>query len=365
MLQYIIWDVSPEIFRIGWFAVRWYGLLFALSFLLGYNLIARIFKWEDKPERDLEWLFILTIICTVVGARLGHVIFYDLKDYLKNPISIFKVWEGGLASHGAAIALIIGIYIYARKRPGQSFWWVIDRLVIAVAIGGALIRTGNLMNSEIIGKPVDLPFAVAFTHSLDAHLENVQGSGFAYSTKKALPTSDTTVKGIVYKPMEVKLYFDKHKKASAESVKGFIEADLTNLLTMGQGQEVNKHYATLGKSFATKITENDRYVMAVINVYAIPRHAGQFYEAISCIFLFGLLFLVYIRQKERTPEGQLFGIFMIVCFGLRFCFEFLKENQVSFEDSLSFNMGQILSIPAVLVGIVALVLSLTRKPKAS
>ena len=82
MLQYIIWDVSPEIFRIGWFAVRWYGLLFALSFLLGYNLIARIFKWEGKPERDLEWLFILTIICTVVGARLGHVIFYDLKDPL-------------------------------------------------------------------------------------------------------------------------------------------------------------------------------------------------------------------------------------------------------------------------------------------
>jgi len=360
MLAYIIWDASPEIFRIGWFALRWYGLLFALAFLFGYSIMARIFKWEGKPEGDLDRLFLFTIISTVVGARLGHVFFYEPADYLANPIKILMVWEGGLASHGAAITILLAIYLYARNREGQSFWWVMDRLVITVALGGALIRTGNLMNSEIIGKPTNASYALAFTHSLDEAIESSYPEiKFKYARKNALATKDTTIKGIVYKPVQISLYFDG--QTSKDVAMQFVQVNLPNLLN--SGYEVSKHFATLGKPLQAKASEEGKNTIIKIEAYTIPRHAGQFYEAISCILLFGLLFLVYYVQKEHTPSGQLFGIFMIVCFSLRFCFEFLKENQVAFESNLSYNMGQLLSIPAVLIGVIALLLSFTRKRK--
>ncbi len=358
MLQYIIWDASPEIFRIGWFALRWYGLLFALGFLFGYNIMARIFKWEGKPEKDLDRLFLFTIISTVVGARLGHVFFYEPADYLANPIKILMVWEGGLASHGAAVAILIGIYLYARSSKGQSFWWVMDRLVITVALGGALIRTGNLMNSEIIGKPFAGSYALAFTHSLDDALESSYPEiKFKYARKTAGAGKDTLIKGITYKPIQIDLYFQD--KTSPEVATQFTQTQVQYLIN--QGSEVQKHYSTLGKPLKIKTIEDKNYTIIRTDAYTIPRHAGQFYEGISCFLLFGFLFLLYKRQKERTPEGQLFGIFMIVCFGLRFFYEFLKENQVDFESKLTYNMGQLLSIPAILIGVVVLIISFMRK----
>jgi prolipoprotein diacylglyceryltransferase len=359
MLQYIIWDVSPEIFSFGYISVRWYGLLFALGFLFGYNIMARIFKWEGKSEKDLDRLFLYMIISTVLGARLGHVFFYQPDYYLAHPLEILMVWEGGLASHGAAIAILIAIYLYARNTDGQSFWWVMDRLVITVALGGGLIRTGNLMNSEIIGKPADFPMALAFTHSLDEAL--AKQNGFVYSTKTARAGKDTTVnKNIVCKPIDIKLYFDRSNKI--EDTKAFVEANLPAVLN--GGAETSKHFATLGKPLNAQTMEEGKYNVVQIQAYTIPRHAGQFYEGISCFILFGLLFWIYTMYKQNTPEGLLFGIFMVVCFGLRFVYEFFKENQVDFENKLSYNMGQILSIPAVLVGLIALFLALTRKPKA-
>lgn len=359
MLQYIIWDVSPEIFRFGYFAVRWYGLLFALGFLFGYSIIARIFKWEGKPERDLDRLFLYMIISTVIGARLGHVLFYQPEIYLKNPIDILKVWEGGLASHGAAVAIIIAIYLYARSRKasGQNFWWVLDRLVIVVALGGALIRTGNLMNSEIIGKPSDASFALAFTHSLDEALSNEKG--FSHALKTYRTASDTTVGKVTYKPINIKLYF--HERENIDEVKLFIDNQLPSILN--GAVEVSKHFATLGKPLDSKVEKEGKYNVIYVKAYTIPRHAGQFYEAISCFILFGLLFLLYLWRKENTPEGLLFGTFMVVCFGLRFLFEFLKENQVDKEAGMTFNIGQLLSIPAVLIGLIALFIALTRKKK--
>jgi prolipoprotein diacylglyceryltransferase len=358
MLQYIIWDASPEIFQWGSFAVRWYGLLFALGFLFGYQIMALIFKWEKKPERDLDRLFLFMIISTVIGARLGHVLFYQPDYYLANPIEILKVWEGGLASHGAAITIILAIYLYARKRQGQSFWWVIDRLVITVALGGALIRTGNLMNSEIIGKPADFSMALAFTHSLDETVQR-ENRNFVYAKKTQREGKDTTVNKIVHKPISIKLYFKSD--INTDELKIWADTQLPAILN--GGQEVSKHYATLGKPMNAKFSEEGKYKVVEVQAYTIPRHAGQFYEAISCLLLFGLLFLIYNRKREKTPEGLLFGIFMIVCFGLRFVFEYFKENQVDFEKGMSLNMGQILSIPAVLFGLVILVVSLTRKKK--
>ena len=158
----IYWDVSPEIFSLGPLSIRWYGLLFASSFLVGFYIMQWIFKKEGKPEDDLNDLIWYMILGTVIGARLGHCLFYDPVYYLSNPLEILKVWKGGLASHGAAIGILTSIYYYSKKKKGQPYFWVMDRVVITVALGGSFIRLGNLFNSEIIGIPTDLPWAFTF-----------------------------------------------------------------------------------------------------------------------------------------------------------------------------------------------------------
>ncbi len=162
MIATITWDVNPEIFSFGPIHIRWYGLLFAASFLIGFQIMTKIFKKENKTEKDLNDLLWYMIIGTVVGARLGHCLFYNPEYYLSHPIEILKTWKGGLASHGAAIGILLSIYLYSKKKVGQSFLWVMDRVVITVALAGFFIRTGNLMNSEIIGKPTDVPWAFKF-----------------------------------------------------------------------------------------------------------------------------------------------------------------------------------------------------------
>jgi prolipoprotein diacylglyceryl transferase len=158
----IWWSVSPEILRLGPFSIRWYGLLFALAFVFGYLIMQKIYKIENRPIEDLDRLSIYVVVGTVVGARLGHCLFYDAEYYLFNPLEIIKVWQGGLASHGAAIGILLALYLYSKKIKGQNLFWILDRLVIVVALGGALIRLGNLFNSEIYGKPTDVAWAFVF-----------------------------------------------------------------------------------------------------------------------------------------------------------------------------------------------------------
>ncbi|MDE5421508.1 prolipoprotein diacylglyceryl transferase [Ancylomarina sp. DW003] len=162
MLLSILWDVDPEIFKIGPIAVRWYGLLFALGFLLGYQLVERMFKKEGIPLEWLEKLFMYTLIATVIGARLGHVIFYGWEFYSQHPAEILKIWHGGLASHGATIGILAALYFYSKKVSKKSILWVLDRVAIPVALAGFFIRTGNLMNSEIIGTQTDLAWGFQF-----------------------------------------------------------------------------------------------------------------------------------------------------------------------------------------------------------
>lgn len=262
ILSAIIWNQSPDIFSVdipvlGTLTIRWYGLLFASSFLVGQYIIFKIFKAEGKPEADVEALTLYMIVATLVGARLGHCLFYQPDYYLAHPLEILKVWEGGLASHGATVGILLGIYLYSRSRPDQSYLWVLDRIVIVVALAGMFIRMGNLFNSEIIGLPTDVPW-------------------------------------------------------------GFV-------------------FVKLNEDFA--------------------RHPAQLYEAISCVLLFLFLFMLWNKTKEKTPEGRLFGIFVVVLFSLRIFYEFLKENQVDFEKGLPLNMGQILSIPMVLIGILVVIRS--------
>lgn len=169
ILNMITWDVNPEIFSIGKLSIRYYGLLFALGFLGGYYILERMFRREKIQQEWLDKIFIYVMVATVVGARLGHVIFYGWDYYSQNPSEILMIQKGGLASHGGAIGILIGIWLYSRFVTHKSPIWSLDRIVVPTALAGALIRLGNLMNSEIIGRPTDLPWAFQF---LRADIEN-------------------------------------------------------------------------------------------------------------------------------------------------------------------------------------------------
>ncbi|WP_276498148.1 prolipoprotein diacylglyceryl transferase [Pontibacter litorisediminis] len=161
LLNYITWNVDPEIFHLGPLSIRWYGLLFALGFIIGQRILTKIYVAEGRTEGDVDVITIYMIVGTVVGARLGHTLFYSPEYYLSNPIEILKIWEGGLASHGATIGILLALWLFSRKYE-FDYMWVLDRIVIVVALGGALIRLGNLMNSEIFGHPTDLPWGFIF-----------------------------------------------------------------------------------------------------------------------------------------------------------------------------------------------------------
>ena len=173
MLNFITWTASPNIYD-GFVTVRWYGLMFAIGFLVGYYIVYRIFKHEGAPERWLAPLFFYVVIATIIGARLGHVLFYEPQHYLQNPIDIFKVWEGGLASHGGTIGIIIAIFIFSRHITKKSPLWTFDRLAVPIGFVAALIRIGNLMNHEIFGGPTDQPWGFRFITNMGQFLNGGQ-----------------------------------------------------------------------------------------------------------------------------------------------------------------------------------------------
>lgn len=173
-MSYFVWDVSPELFSIGSLSVRWYGLLFATGFIVGYEIMQRIFKIEHRNPKDIDKLTIVMIVSTIVGARLGHCFFYEPEYYLANPIEILYVWKGGLASHGAAITILLGIWYFVSRNKQYTYLWLLDRLAITVAFAASLIRLGNFFNSEILGIPTDVPWAVVFARVDDIPRHAVQ-----------------------------------------------------------------------------------------------------------------------------------------------------------------------------------------------
>ena len=172
---FINWDISPEIFNLGGISIRYYGLLFAVAFILGYKVEEKMFKSEGLPMAWLDKLWLYVAIATIVGARLGHCIFYDWAYYSQHPLEMilpvrfspeFKfTGYQGLASHGAAIGIIAGLWYYSRKVSKKSIFWILDRAVIPIALAGFFIRTGNLMNSEIVGLPTNMPWGFRFMNS--------------------------------------------------------------------------------------------------------------------------------------------------------------------------------------------------------
>ena len=174
MLDFITWTADPAIFSIFSREIRWYGLFFAIGFLIGYQIEDKIFKHDKATEGWVDKIFIYTIIATVIGARLGHCLFYGWDYYSQHPIEILKIWEGGLASHGGAIGIIIAILIYSKKVTHKNPLWAFDRLVIPTALVGALIRMGNLMNHEIYGHPTHLPWGFRFIENITAWRQGME-----------------------------------------------------------------------------------------------------------------------------------------------------------------------------------------------
>ncbi|MCX6141001.1 MAG: prolipoprotein diacylglyceryl transferase [Candidatus Kapabacteria bacterium] len=158
----IEWNVDPTIFTLGPLSPRWYGVLFATAFLLSYQVMKKIFLAEKLELKDLDSLTIYMIVGTILGARLGHVLFYEPQIALENPFEVFAIWHGGLASHGGAFGIIAGLWLFHRKRRSYTMTWLLDRLAIVAALSGMCIRLGNLFNSEILGRPTDAPWAVWF-----------------------------------------------------------------------------------------------------------------------------------------------------------------------------------------------------------
>lgn len=161
--DYLNWNVSPELVSFGVLNIGWYGVFFASGFYLGFHIMRWVFSRESKSLNTLDNLFIYMVVGAVVGARLGHCFFYDPGFYLFNPLEIFKIWKGGLASHGGVVGMLLVMYIYAKQTADINFIWLLDRMTLPISLGSFFIRSGNFFNSEIIGIPTSVPWAIVFS----------------------------------------------------------------------------------------------------------------------------------------------------------------------------------------------------------
>ncbi len=270
-MLFVHWNADPVLLQLGPVAIRWYSLMFVIGFTFGYYLFKRFFIREGIKTELLDSLLYTLVLATIVGARLGHCLFYQPDYYLgswNGFLEIFMPWKGGLASHGGAIAIIIAIIWYARHygpKNGFDFVWLMDHLAIAVAFVATLIRLGNLFNSEIYGDVTTLPWGFIFERNGETE----------------------------------------------------------------------------------------------------PKHPTQLYEAGAYLILGIILLALYNRRLDKIYRGFFIGVFLIGCFGSRFLIEFIKEPQVEFEQNMTYDMGQLLSIPFILLGIGFLVYAWRKKIPAA
>ncbi|WP_459211162.1 prolipoprotein diacylglyceryl transferase [Aquimarina rhabdastrellae] len=291
----IIWNPAKGI-DLGFYTLHFYSLMFVVAFSLGWVLMKRIYIREKIDMEKLDSVFIYAVLGTLIGARLGHVFFYDWAYYKNNLLEIILPFKfspsfkfigfQGLASHGAAIAFIIAMYYYSKNILKKPTLWVLDRVTIPAACGGIFVRLGNFFNSEIIGKPSDdFPLGVKFVRDGLSQYEVVQKTGI---------------------------------------------------------KNVNKAYSA--------ITDNPQFADIL---EAIPyRHPAQLYEAFGYIFVFAALWFMYWKANKGNQPGFLFGMYLILIWAVRFAVEYVKQSQGGFESALGiFSTGQWLSIPFILTGL--------------
>lgn len=288
------WNPTTAIDIIGNFKLHFYSLMWVVAFLLGWQIMKRIFIKEKVSLEYLDPLFIYTVLATMLGARLGHVLFYQSELISEDFFSIFLPFKfkggfeftgfQGLASHGAAIGIIIGMYLYRKKYNYKSVLWILDRVVITVASGAIFIRIGNFINSEIIGKESgDFPLGVRF----------------------------------------IQEYYNKYEAVRATGI-----------------EDVKKAYNAIAETpqFANLLNE-------------VPyRHPAQLYESFCYIFVFLILWYFYTKTPKKDQTGFLFGLFLVLLWTIRFFVEFLKEAQNIERAEWTLNTGQWLSIPFVIIG---------------
>ena len=358
-LGYIIWTVDPAIFTIPFtdYAPRWYGVLFALGFLLSQQVFFRIFKAEGKPEKDVERITGYMVLATIIGARLGHCLFYDPGRYLSDPIQILKIWEGGLASHGGALGILVAIYLFCRKY-NYRYLWILDRLVIVVALTGAMIRTGNLFNSEMEGTLTNSNTGIIYARATVDVLNYSPDVDDVWFEKGG--EMESAEAGIV--PITIFLEYRRGYKFELKD-KNYIENQVKN--TLDRYSESAEHVDFGDGPLIYKNYQKDGKEIVEISALGKVRHAAQLYEALYCVVLMIVLYWLWSKRREVLPEGFNFALFMIVLWSLRFVDEFFKMNQVDFEENMTLNMGQILSIPLTVAGIVLMIWIFQRDRKMS
>lgn len=369
LLHYIIWNVKPQLIDFGRFEIRYYSILFALAFVIGYFILLRIFKKEGRTVELLDKLTIYMVLSTIIGARLGHCLFYEFDYYIQHPLEIILPWRGkigqdfeftgfqGLASHGAAIGILIGIYLFARKTK-TSYWWTMDKLVIVAALGGCFIRTGNLMNSEIYGKPTQSKYGFIFTHDFTQIVTKGNTNKYIQKIDYKIAEKDSSdIENGVPVNLNIKLSSKVKSDAAALDI---TLGDVTYALFRKDYQQDIVHPDA--KKLQPKIFKSGKNYVVSYRVFGIPRHPSQIYEAVVYLLIFFLLMAVYFKYAKQLQEGFLLGLFLFFVFLARFLIEFLKANQEEFEEGMFLNMGQWLSIPFIIIGIV---LIFARWPKSS
>lgn len=289
------WNPITGIDIIGNFKLHFYSLMWVIAFVIGWYIMKRIFTKEKISLEYLDPLFIYTVLATMIGARLGHVLFYQSELISEDFFSIFLPFRfkggfeftgfQGLASHGAAIGIIIGMYLYRKKYNYKSLLWILDRVVISVASGAIFIRIGNFINSEIIGKVTESSFGVRFIQ-------------------------------------------DEYYKNQIMQLTGI--------------NDVKQAYAA--------VTDNPQFAELLS---AVPyRHPAQLYESFSYIFVFLILWYFYSKTSKKDQSGFLFGLFLVLLWTVRFFVEFVKEPQgEEYINWFSLNTGQWLSIPFIIIGL--------------
>lgn len=291
----MVWNPS-EGFDLGFITLRFYSLMFVVAFGLGWYIMKGIYNREGQSIEKLDNLFVYTVVATLIGARLGHVFFYDWAYFSQHPVEILLPiretadgWEftgfAGLASHGAAIAIILVMYFYSKKVVQKPILWILDRIVIPVASGAIFVRLGNFFNSEIVGKETTSSFGIKFIRD-------------KFNPREAFEKTNISDVNDAYKAIETNPQFSE------------VLAEVT------------------------------------------PKHPAQLYEAFGYIFVFSILFYMYWKTDARNKQGLLFGTFLVLLWTVRFIVEYVKESQGGFEESLGLlSTGQWLSIPFVIAGL--------------
>ncbi len=347
----IHWDFGKGI-PIGSYTLRFYQIFFALGFVTGYRLMLGFFKKEGVPQEWLDHLLTYMVIATIIGARLGHVFFYQWDYYKDHLDEILKVWEGGLASHGAAVAIVVALILYSRKISKRSALWILDRVVITVALAGCFIRMGNWFNSEIYGKPgnsaieavfLDLPREDLFRYWPES-IERVEFESLGQRTEFQDLQMPRYTLNITYAPGVDKTTAALEFAEQARYLTKRAEEDVQ--LVIPEESEL--------------VFKDGNPLSATIEVLGIPRHPTQLIEAGGYLLIFFLLWFMHEKTSASKRQGLLFGVFLLTVFGYRYAVEFLKVVQVEAEKGMSINLGQSLSIPLIALGIFFIARALMR-----